>query len=212
MRIEHDKSEVDRLSKDVNLVARAQRGDRQALEELMTKYRSRVYGFCYRFVQFEESATETAEDLVQEIFVKVSCSLGNFKAASSFTTWLYRIASNHCLDYKRQKQRVPEHESLDAPAALIVDERSCSLSERLASEDCLYTRVEIEAMWRFIAERMPPDLLKVLTLASYEWKYSEIAKLLNVAGTPEKARETINTMLRKAHKEALPILAAWNAE
>src|SRR5438105_2287003 len=90
-------------SDDLNLVKEARAGDKQAFRRLVETHQDRLFGLVISMV----SNREQAEDLLQEIFVKAYFALESFEGQSSFYTWLYRIASNHCLDYLR-KNRPPQ--------------------------------------------------------------------------------------------------------
>ena len=86
---------------DSALVADAQNGDFSAFEELVKKYESKVYGISLRMLQNGEDAKDAAQD----VFLKVYRSLGNFRGESKFSTWLYRITNNVCLDILRKQSR-----------------------------------------------------------------------------------------------------------
>lgn len=92
-----------------DLVARAQSGDLVAFEELVTLYEKKVYNLAYRMIGNRDDAA----DLAQEVFIKVFRSLGRFRSDSSFSTWLYRVARNTCLDQLRRRR--PATVSLDEP-------------------------------------------------------------------------------------------------
>src|SRR5258706_10356940 len=83
------------------LVARAQRGDRAAFGELMRRYRPRVYALALHLT----GDGHDADDVAQEAFLRAYRSLGEFRAAAEFFTWVYRIAVNLSLNVKRAKGR-----------------------------------------------------------------------------------------------------------
>lgn len=83
---------------DLRLVQRVQAGEVAAFDELVRRYRERIYGVVYNLT----SNREDASDLTQEAFIKAFQSLGRFKATSSFFTWLYRIAINATLTHLRR--------------------------------------------------------------------------------------------------------------
>ncbi|MDD4570695.1 MAG: sigma-70 family RNA polymerase sigma factor, partial [Tepidanaerobacteraceae bacterium] len=83
-----------------SLIRRAKRGDTLAFEDLISGYERKVYNTVYRFF----NNTEDAMDITQEIFIKVFTSLHGFRENSSFSTWLYRIAVNTCIDFLRKKK------------------------------------------------------------------------------------------------------------
>ncbi len=94
---------------DSILIERAQRGDRSAFDQLLTKHSERAYQYAYRLTRIPEEAS----DVVAEAFVRIFKALPNFKGESAFTTWLYRIETNCFLDM-RKKQRSRPSTSLDA--------------------------------------------------------------------------------------------------
>ncbi len=86
---------------DKELVFRAQRGDVPAFEELVERYHGKIYGLTYNMT----SNREDAEDLTQEVFVKAFEALPRFKGKSSFYTWVYRIAVNKTINYRKKRNR-----------------------------------------------------------------------------------------------------------
>ncbi len=86
---------------DTELVLKAQRGDVRAFDELVERYHSRIYSLTYNMT----SNREDAEDLTQDIFVKAFEALPRFKGKSSFYTWLYRIAVNKTINYRKKRNR-----------------------------------------------------------------------------------------------------------
>src|SRR5579862_9158842 len=92
---------------DLALVARAQRGEVRAFEQLYHLYVERIFGLCMRLVR----NTAVAEDCTQQAFVNAWTALPNFKARSSFGTWLHRIAANIAIGDRRKVARSPESAS-----------------------------------------------------------------------------------------------------
>jgi RNA polymerase sigma factor (sigma-70 family) len=92
-------------AQDTDLVARANNGDRTALEELILRHQAWVYNIAVRMV----FNTHDAEEVTQEVLVKIITKLSTFKGESAFRTWLYRIVANHVLN---MKQRAAESRSL----------------------------------------------------------------------------------------------------
>jgi RNA polymerase sigma factor (sigma-70 family) len=96
------------------LVERARGGDRAALEELVLRHPRWVYNVAVRMV-FDP---HDAEEVTQEVLVKVVTRLGTFRGESSFRTWLYRIAANHVLNMKRRDAESSTTSFVDLGAAL----------------------------------------------------------------------------------------------
>ncbi len=83
---------------DASLVARCKRElphQHGAFDQLIGRYKNRVYTLCYRMV----GDASDAEDLLQEIFMRVFVSLPSFEERAAFSTWLYRVAHNHCINF-----------------------------------------------------------------------------------------------------------------
>lgn len=87
---------------DESLVTRAQKGNRQAFEELVERYKQKAYRIAFDFTRDREEA----KDLSQEAFLRAFTHLDRFDRRASFYTWLYRILVNLCLDHRRRSRRV----------------------------------------------------------------------------------------------------------
>lgn len=96
---------------DLDLIRRARLEDTSAYEELVRRYYSRIYGLIYGMV----SSREDAEDVTQEVFVKAWKALGHFREQSGFYTWIYRIAVNRVINFrkKRNRRRTVQFEEFD---------------------------------------------------------------------------------------------------
>ncbi len=86
---------------DVVLVARCRSDDRQAFNEIVARYQDRIYSYVARMV----GGRETAEDLAQETFVRAFAGLRSFQSRATLSTWLYRVATNLCIDHLRRTRR-----------------------------------------------------------------------------------------------------------
>ncbi|MCD4690019.1 sigma-70 family RNA polymerase sigma factor [bacterium] len=93
---EHDPRELDRQK-----VRASQAGDREAFGYLIDKYKDVVYAVAYRFARDQDLAM----DLAQDTFIRAFKGIKTFKGRSSFSTWLYRIAMNTCIDHTRKHSR-----------------------------------------------------------------------------------------------------------
>jgi len=96
------------------LVERIQAGDRKAFEQLLDAYETRVYRLALRFT----NCITDAEDVTQEIFLAIYKGLGQFRGNSALGTWIYRIAMNHCLEFRRRRklEHLPYDEGLALPS------------------------------------------------------------------------------------------------
>ncbi|MBE7450812.1 MAG: RNA polymerase sigma factor [Kofleriaceae bacterium] len=101
---------------DEDLMVRYQQGEVRAFEILLGRHRKSVYNFVLRYI----GDKETAEDLLQETFMRVIKGADAYKRQAKFTTWLYTIARNLCVDQTRRRKH-RKHASLDAPMAAADD-------------------------------------------------------------------------------------------
>ena len=103
---------------DREAVAASQRGEREAFDRLVEKYQRDVYRLCYRYVNNHQDAN----DMAQDVFLKAYRALDRFRGDSSFSTWLYRIAVNTCLNFRASRRpegaELPESLADKAPGAL----------------------------------------------------------------------------------------------
>ena len=99
---------------DAELVSRATHGDRTALEKLVLRHQAWIYNIAVRMV-FQP---HDAEEVTQEVLVKVITKLSTFKGESKFRTWLYRIAANHVLNMKRRSAETKVTTFADYGAAI----------------------------------------------------------------------------------------------
>src|ERR1700761_9403041 len=95
---------------DEDLMVMYQQGEVRAFEVLLTRHRRPVYNYILRFI----GDKETAEDLLQEAFMRVIRGAEAYKRQAKFTTWLYTIARNLCVDQTRRRKH-RKHASLDSP-------------------------------------------------------------------------------------------------
>src|SRR5579862_663616 len=90
------------MQADTALVQRAQANDRAAFNEIVLRYKSKVYNYIYRMVR----GVADAEDLTQETFVRAYLSIHSFQSRASLNTWLFRIATNLCIDFSRKQKKL----------------------------------------------------------------------------------------------------------
>ena len=89
------------MTEEQAVLRRVQQGDSEAFSQLVTAYEKQVYNLCLRMV----TNPEDAQDLAQEAFLKAWRGLSFYKAESSFSTWLYRLTTNVCIDFLRKRKR-----------------------------------------------------------------------------------------------------------
>src|ERR671928_973718 len=111
------------------LVQRAQAGDRDALSALVQSQQTYVYSIAMSLMHNPADAA----DMTQEAFIRLMRSLGTYRAETKFTTWLYRLVTNICLDGLRRRGRPVD--SLDQPDTLAGDSDAPAAGERLVDSD-----------------------------------------------------------------------------
>ena len=144
------------------LIKRAQRGERDAFQELMTPYQRKIYSLLYGMVWDREDALE----LTQEVFTKAYRSIRGFRMASSFYTWLYRIAVNLALDFRRKRVSNPETpRTVDPPSG--------------GGPDASLLRKELNEHIQIHLANLPPQHRAILLLREVEGlSYKEIAQVM----------------------------------
>jgi RNA polymerase sigma-70 factor (ECF subfamily) len=177
---------------DVQLVASCLSEEQGAWDELYTRYRRKVFNIAYQFVgKFDE-----AEDLTQEIFIKVFRALERFDAEGNFQQWLIRISKNHSIDHYRRRRKDRE----------MLLEGSLQLDMTPSKTRNPYRALELNeraAMFKRALTRLPPILRTCLTLRELEGlSYQEIASKLDVPeGTVKsrinRARSEMNRLVGK---------------
>jgi RNA polymerase sigma-70 factor (ECF subfamily) len=176
---------------DEALMLRYRDGDVRAFEQLVTRHRKPIYNFVLRFVR--DSAQ--AEDLTQETFLRLVKGADAYERQAKFTTWLFTIARNLCVDASR-RGKLRRAQSLDAPGD--GDEGGPSLVERTAADAVAGT--ERQAQSRELAERLrraiealPEEQREIFLLREVaDLQFNEIS---NVVGVPEN---TVKSRMRYA--------------
>jgi len=184
---------------DEALMARVARGGQDAFEVLLDRYGDSVVTFCYAFVRNREAA----EDLGQETFLRVYRSAARYRPLAKFTTWLYRIAANLCIN-ELKKGKLRRAVSLDEPAGS--DPDGTRIVERIASDVRQpLSEAEMREAHRLVGkaiERLPEDQRATIVLVEHHnLSYREIADVLGVTVSAikmrvKRARETLRDMLR----------------
>jgi RNA polymerase sigma-70 factor (ECF subfamily) len=161
---------------ELELVKRCQQGETAAFDELVTRYRTRVFGMIYNMVHNEQDAW----DLAQDSFVKAWKSLPRFRGKSSFYTWVYRIVMNVTIDWLRKKQvKGAGLEFDDAIQLREVDPATKTLPRAEALPHERMERDEVRArIDQAIAQLSPEHRAVILMKETEDMQYHEIAEAL----------------------------------
>jgi len=169
-------SRGEEYDSDSALVERALSQDLAAFEQLVARYQNRIMGFVARMLNDREEA----EDVTQEVFIKAYRSLDSFRGASSFSTWLYRIAQNLCIDRARKRKRSPQQAySLDEPINKDEDSGGREIADFSTEPSLGVEREELRRQVRHTVAEMPEKLRSVLVMCDIQgMAYEDIAKTL----------------------------------
>jgi RNA polymerase sigma-70 factor, ECF subfamily len=186
------------LDPDAALMLRVKQGDSGAFAELVDKYKQPVMNLVYRMLR---DATE-AEDLAQNVFVQVYKSAHRYEVSSKFSTWLFTIARNLCLNEIRRRSRhpadsmeAPHPEQEDQPWQQFEDKKTASPPENLLRGE-LAEKIE-----QALAELPENQRMAILLCRQDELSYEEIARVVGCSLSATKSlihrgRETLKEKLK----------------
>lgn len=179
----------DRLDADVDrwLVDKARSGDMDAYEVLVRRHRGRIYRIALRMM----GNSHDAEDVAQDVVIQVWTALAGFTGSSSFTTWLYRIVVNRCLNKLRRHRHTRPVLDTDPPPAG-------------GAEDTVMARHRAQAALEAVAA-LPPDQRAVVVLHQIEGlSYREVAAVINIS------EDAVRGRLHRARMNLVDALREWS--
>ncbi len=159
-----------------------QRGDSEGFRLLFETYKDRVYSIALCFFDGNEAI---AKDVTQDVFVKLLTAMSQFQNRSEFSTWLYRLATNTCLDRQRAFRRL---RSSTVPGSFEIRDERKSVEEK-------YIQRELEASVRKVIAGMKPKLRITVLL-----KYFEDLSYEDIAATLGCSTGTVASRLNRAHQ------------
>jgi RNA polymerase sigma-70 factor, ECF subfamily len=185
---------------DVQLMLDVKAGDEQSFELLLHRYRTPLVNFLYRMVR----SREQAEDLAQEVFIRVYRAREEYVPSAKFTTWLFRIATNLALNSLRDHRHQRLEISMDAPLVADAedgDERPFEVADKHPTVEQELVEQDRKNMIRHAIEKLPEKQRAAVLLHKYqELDYAEIAKILSCSESALKsllfrAYETLRVQL-----------------
>jgi RNA polymerase sigma-70 factor (ECF subfamily) len=190
---------------DVQLMLDVKAGDEQSFELLLQRYRTPLVNFLYRMVR----AREEAEDLAQEVFLRVYRARKDYVPSAKFTTWLFRIATNLALNSVRDNRYQRMEVSLDAPVTVDAedgDERLLDVAEKHPNIEQHLIEEARKKMIRHAIDKLPEKQRAAVLLHKYqELDYGDIAKIL------ECSESALKSLLFRAYEtlrvELAPLVA-----
>ena len=183
-----------------DLINLALEGDQQAYAKIVERFRGKIFGLILRMVKRKD----VAEDLVQETFIKAFNSLASFNSEYAFSTWLYKIAVNNCIDHfrKRRLQTFPLDKPIDSKDGKIQREFPDSQE---AHPDRKLIFKERKLMIQHAIDSLPPKYRHAIILRHTQDKsYEEIANELDIPlGTVKVRIFRAREMLKKSLKDQI---------
>jgi RNA polymerase sigma-70 factor (ECF subfamily) len=177
---------------DAALIARAQAGDHAAFEQLFNQYQSQIYNYIYRLM----GSSEDANDLTQDTFLKAYLALSRTSHDLRVGAWLYRIATNVCLDQLRHRKLI----KWQAWESFVAVFHPTQVAKDSPERDCI-TRENAEEV-QLILGQMHPKYRMCLILREYhDLSYDEIADVLNTT------RAAVKSLLFRAREEFRQVYA-----
>ena len=189
-----------RMQRDLSLIEAARAGQPKAYEDLLAHYRKSVHFMVLRMVRNKDDA----DDLTQEIFTKAFRFLARYSPDFAFSTWLFRIATNHCIDFARRRKL--RTQSLEASGP-VSDEQSrpWELADRDPDPQQTLILAQRQELVQQLVHQLPAKYARIVHLRYFEeLHYEEIAVLL------ELPLGTVKAQLFRA-RDLLLALAQKNA-
>ncbi len=187
------------------LIAAAARGDREAFGSLYTMYEKLVYNT----VRLKVSSAQDAFDLSQEVFLKIWRSIGRYRGDCRFSTWVYKICVNACLDFLRHAkisvvEAIPTYTDKDG------DEVEIEFADESvnASPEGMFEKRETVRLVRDAISKLSPEAREVVELRDIEgYSYDEIAEMTGLE------IGTVKSRLNRARGHLRELLAGvWDAK
>jgi RNA polymerase sigma-70 factor (ECF subfamily) len=166
---------------DDRTIAACQGGDPEAFRLIYESYKDRVYSMALVFFDGNEA---TAKDITQQVFLKVMMNISKFEGRAQFTTWLYRLVANACLDRKRGLRRL-----------LFLGSTEIVVRDKRKSAEEKYIQREVEESIRTAIAGLKPKLRIAIVLKYFEdLSYEEIAAALGCS------KGTVASRLNRGHQ------------
>jgi RNA polymerase sigma-70 factor (ECF subfamily) len=170
------------------LIERLRQRDELAFNEIVGLYQTRVYNLVYRML----GNREEARDVAQEVFITVFKAIHHFRGESKFSTWLYRIATNHCknrLKYLGRRAIFPKTQLDDLTEREQLESASMSTSGTIERPDRLIEGREVERLLQEALEELDEDHRLLIVLRDVQnLSYQEIAEITQLAEGTVKSR------------------------
>jgi RNA polymerase sigma-70 factor, ECF subfamily len=172
-----------RLVNENSMLTKARQGNVQAFEELTSSYYTKVFNICYRMLNNSEDASEQA----QEAFIKAFRYIKDFKGNCSISTWLYRIATNVCLDYLR-KNKNKKAVSLEQNTFEDIKIKDSLVSDDPGPEKVIEIKAQREAIREALSKMNDKNRIIIVLRDFNGLSYDEIAEIIKAPVGTVKSR------------------------
>jgi RNA polymerase sigma-70 factor (ECF subfamily) len=170
---------------DLHLVRRACGGDVRAFDLLTRKYQGRIYAFCLHLVH----NVEEAEELTQDVFIKLFANLPSFRADAKFSTWLYQIAKNLSLNKLKHLKRRRYYQQTSLDARREDGEAGLEVRDEAKNIEALFEDIELQTLIQQKIDALREDYRRMLILRDVEGlSYDEIARRMRLTAGTVKSR------------------------
>ncbi len=176
------------------LIKKAQKGDIKSFEKLILQYENIIYNICIKILKNEQEAY----DATQEVCIKIWKQINNFEGKSKFSTWVYRIASNQCLDILRKQRNqkvVSIHQNTtDDEWIMEVEDTTQDILKHIEN-------IELQDTLKLALQELTPEHKSIIVLRDVQdYSYDEISQRLDISlGTVKsrlsRARQTLKNIL-----------------
>ena len=180
---------------DQDLAGRAREGDREAFELLVRRYERKILALTYRMCGNPEDGAEAA----QEAFLSAWLGLPDFRGDAAFSTWLYKLASNACIDQIRRQARHIAHAGPSLDAANEESRAALDLPDTSPSPEILAERADLRREIEQALRELSPEHREILILReTHQLSYQEIGQVLSLEpGTVKSRVSRARSALRK---------------
>lgn len=175
-------------------VDEAKKGNIEAFEKLVESHQKKIYNIAFKLIGNREDALEIA----QEALIKIYRAIKNFQGKSSFSTWIYRITTNVCLDYLRKTKNNRTVVSINEKVKFNENEISMQIEDTKLSPNHISERKEFWATISMTLQKIPEEQKVVIVLRDiHGFSYSEIAKNIKCPEGTVKSRLNRGRLLLK---------------
>ncbi|AUS98714.1 RNA polymerase subunit sigma-24 [Clostridium thermosuccinogenes] len=189
--------------REKDLLKKARNGDIEAFEQLIEDYQKRVFNIALRMIGNYDDANE----LAQEVFIRIFKSIKDFKEESSLSTWIYRITTNVCLDEIR-KRKNKNVVSLDEEVKLEEGDLQRQVEDTRPTPDVIAEKNEVRKLVKDAIMSLPEEQRTVIILRDIQgFSYEEIAKIMKCPeGTVKSRINRSRQILRDRLKPKMELL------